>query len=208
MKGIVFTQFADLVEERFGLELLDRIIQRAELPSDGAYTSVASYDHLELLRLVARLHEETAVPVSTLVRTFGEHLFRRLALSFPELLAAYQSVCEFLEHLEGTIHQEVLKLYPDAELPQIHFERLGATQVAMVYRSTRPFADLAEGLIRGCARHYGETFELTREDLDGSPGTAARFVYRVCASPEPSAVVTPVSSTLLREGAETCPTPT
>ena len=39
MKGIVFTEFLDLVEERFGLDVEDRIIIGAKVPNEGACTS-------------------------------------------------------------------------------------------------------------------------------------------------------------------------
>ena len=34
MKGIVFTEFMELVEGRMGLAMLDRIITEARLPND------------------------------------------------------------------------------------------------------------------------------------------------------------------------------
>ena len=39
----------------------------------------------------------------------------------------------------------------------------------MLYRSQHPFADLAEGLIRGCVEHFGEPIKVRREDLDPGP---------------------------------------
>jgi hypothetical protein len=44
------------------------------------------------------------------------------------------------------------------------------------YRSSRPLADLAEGLIAGCMDHYGERVRIERMPLaaDGG-GTAVRF---------------------------------
>jgi hypothetical protein len=44
-----------------------------------------------------------------------------------------------------------------------------------VYRSKRPFADLAEGLIRGCIRYFNEEIDLTREDLPSDGGAHTRF---------------------------------
>ena len=46
----------------------------------------------------------------------------------------------------------------------------------MTYRSNRPFATLAEGLIRGCIGHYGDPIDMQMEDLSSGEGTAARFV--------------------------------
>ena len=49
MKGIVFTELIELVEKKFGLEMVDTIIGESDLPSGGVYTSVAvSYTHLTL----------------------------------------------------------------------------------------------------------------------------------------------------------------
>ena len=51
MKGIVFVQFVEMVEEKFGLATADRIIEQSKLSTNGAYTSVGTYDHTELLQL-------------------------------------------------------------------------------------------------------------------------------------------------------------
>ncbi|MGH7856391.1 MAG: heme NO-binding domain-containing protein, partial [Candidatus Binatia bacterium] len=84
MKGIVFTEFLEMVEERFSPEIADRIIQASNLPSGGAYTAVGTYDYNELLRLVTNLGRETGVLVPDLVRSFGQHLFGRFYVSYPQ----------------------------------------------------------------------------------------------------------------------------
>ena len=40
----------------------------------------------------------------------------------------------------------------------------------MTYRSKRPLADLAEGLIRACVEHFGDDVEISRERPIGSVG--------------------------------------
>ena len=71
--------------------------------------------------------------------------------------------------------QAVRKLYPDAQLPS--FECTSEPgRLAMLYRSTRPFADLAEGLIMGCIEHLGECIDVQREDLFSWPGTCVRLL--------------------------------
>jgi hypothetical protein len=59
----------------------------------------------------------------------------------------------------------------------------------MNYRSTRPLADLAEGLIRGCIEYCGDPIRIHRADLPGTPGTATRFVL----FPDPSRTAAPHS---------------
>ncbi len=78
-------------------------------------------------------------------------------------------------NVESYVHVEVRKLYPDAELPYFECEAPDEKHMVMTYRSTRPLADLAEGLIAGCAAHFGETIDIAREDLPGERGTHVRF---------------------------------
>ncbi len=58
MKGIVFTEFLEMVEESFGFELADRIVVDSKLPSGAVYTAVGTYSHGEMLDLIHKLSEE------------------------------------------------------------------------------------------------------------------------------------------------------
>lgn len=39
MKGIIFTEFLDMVEERFSIETAEEILEAANLASGGSYTT-------------------------------------------------------------------------------------------------------------------------------------------------------------------------
>jgi len=147
MKGLVFSEFIGFVEETFSPEVADDIIDASDLPSGGAYTTVGTYDHMEMLQLVAALSEKSNIPIPELVRSFGKHLFGRLARAYPQFLAGVETSFDFLQRVEDHIHVEVLKLYPDAELPHFECEASQPGRMTMIYRSQRPLADLAEGLI-------------------------------------------------------------
>ena len=58
MKGIIFTEFLELVEEKFGLGMVDKIISQSELNSGGAYTSVGTYEFSEMLQLNSHLYAQ------------------------------------------------------------------------------------------------------------------------------------------------------
>lgn len=175
MKGIVFAEFLEMVEERFSSDVADEMIEAAQVPSGGAYTAVGTYDHAELLALVETLGALTGQPVPDLVRAFGEHLFGRFVVGYPQLFTGVGSAFAFLSRIEGYIHVEVKKLYPDAELPRFTCEARSADQLVLRYESTRPFADLAEGLMLGCCAHFGEPIDITRADESGGGGTRVRF---------------------------------
>src|SRR5207245_2880493 len=143
-------EFLELVENRFSPEVADRIIEASDLPSGGAYTAVGTYDHAEIVRLVVNLSKETGVPVPALLNTFGRHLFGQFFLKFPQFFDGVSNAFDFLKKIESYIHVEVRKLYPEAELPHFAYEELEPGRMVLVYRSSRPFGDLAEGLISGC----------------------------------------------------------
>ena len=175
MKGIVFTEFLEMVEDLFSPEIADRIIEASDLQSGGAYTAVGTYDHNEIVQLVTHLSTVTGVAVPHLLHTFGKYLFGRFVVSYPQFFVGADSAFAFLEHVEDYIHVEVRKLYPNADLPRFEYDTSESGRLIMIYRSTRPFADLAEGLISGCIEHFGEQIDIQREDLSNGQETCARF---------------------------------
>ena len=75
MKGIVFREFISMVENEFSIETADEIITASNLKSEGAYTSVGTYPHEEMVELVSHLSAKTNITVPELLRTFGNYLF-------------------------------------------------------------------------------------------------------------------------------------
>lgn len=179
MRGIVFTEFLDFVEEEAGPEMVETMIEACDLPSEGAYTAVGYYDHDEMLKMVTFLHNATGNEVSEMVRAFGAHFFEKLAASHPSIMNGTEDMLGFLETIETHIHKEVRKLYPDAELPHFKTERPSPKEVVMYYSSSRPFTDLAEGLIQGCAKYFGNSVTVTRRDLTDDEQYRARFDVKV-----------------------------
>ena len=173
MKGVIFTEFMDLVDNEFGPDVLDRILSEVETETAGAYTSVGTYDYRDMVKLVVALSESTKVEVDVLLRRFGRYLFARLADDYPELVRSVNSAFDLFKSIEDTIHVEVRKLYSDAELPKFVWESNGSGDLTLEYSSPRPFALVAEGLIQGCIEHYGGTIEVKMEILNN--GHRARF---------------------------------
>lgn len=164
MKGVVFTEFIEMSEDQFGFDIVDRVIKKSELPSHGIYTAVGTYDHSEIVTLVTNLSDESGLSVTDLVQTFGRHLLARFAEMFPDFFDV-ADVLEFLEHVDGYIHGEVRKLYPDATLPKITTERESDHSLIVTYQSDRHMGDLAEGLIHGAIAHFATPVSCTRMDL-------------------------------------------
>lgn len=175
MKGIIFTNFMDLVEEKFGLEMVETLIEETQPPNEGAYTAVGTYDHTELVNMVLVLSEKSGIPVPDLIKAFGEFLFGELAKAHPHWLQGITSAFDLLERVDGFIHVEVRKLYPDAKPPTFECTRLDDQQMELIYASPRGLGDVAEGLILGCADYYNEEIAVEREKMGDGSGTTERF---------------------------------
>ncbi|HQR81433.1 MAG TPA: heme NO-binding domain-containing protein [Thiotrichales bacterium] len=165
MKGMVFTEFLEMVEAKFSADMVDDIIDDANPASGGAYTSVGTYSHEELVDMVVALSNRTQIPVPVLVRTFGEHVFGVFARSFQQFFEGVPDALTFLSGIEDIIHAQVIKLYPDAQLPKFDCLREG-NQLTMIYHSDRHLADLAEGLIMGCGQHFGDNLTIQRDEVN------------------------------------------
>lgn len=173
MKGIVFTEFLEMVEDRFSPELADDIVEAAKLPHRGAFTAVGTYPHAEMGRLVTELSKRTDMKVPDLLRTYGRHLFGRFREGYGEFFEGVDDSFGFLSRIDDVVHVEVRKLYPDAELPEFEALNVSPGHLRMIYRSPRCLGDFAEGLMEGCFAHYGENVTITRVDEDG--GRIVRF---------------------------------
>jgi len=178
MKGIIFTEFIDHVSSQLGVEMCEDMISANDLTDDGAYTAVGTYDHKELLMMVSYLHKQTGIDVNLLIEGFGESLFASLANKYSAFFVGIDDAFTFIKQIEDVIHVEVRKLYPDAELPSFSYTQPKPTVLILDYRSSRCFAGLAVGLMKGCFRHFDEEITIDGEDLGDPKGSYVRFTLR------------------------------
>jgi hypothetical protein len=177
MKGVVFTEFLDMVEDRFSADMVDDIIDDANLPSGGAYTAVGTYPHEEIVALVVALSQRSGIAVPDLLKVYGEHLFGIFVRGYPAFFTGHTDAFDFLAGIEDIIHAEVRKLYPDAELPRFDVERRNnGKELVLIYDSRRHFEDLAEGLMLGCVAHFGGNIDIRREVVGEGDARKERFI--------------------------------
>lgn len=176
MKGLVFTELLALVEEKFGLEVLDQLLEQSELSTQGVYTAVGTYPFSDMQELVTRLSAITGLETADLLKSFGWHMFQVFVTQYPQFFAGIEHPFALLEQIDRHIHVEVKKLYPDAELPRFSTKTENG-EMELIYRSNRRMADLAQGLIEAAFVHYGIKAKMERENLQAD-GTEVRFFLK------------------------------
>lgn len=179
MKGLIFTSLIEYSEQTYGLEFVERMLGSLELSTAGAYTGVGTYPSGELLAMIDYLADHTDAENEELQADLGKFTFDALARRYPQLLATYSSSFECIYEVDQTIHRNVRKLYPDAELPNIGAQLDdGGNTLRLQYESRRPLMHFARGLLHGCAEFFDEEISVEMTDLSGGKGTLARFVIQ------------------------------
>ena len=177
MKGIVFTGFLEMVEEKFGLVVVDTIINKSNLKSKGIYTSVGTYDFSEMVSLITNLSSETDIDTATLIHTYGLYFFDSLTKGHPDIFKYYQTAFDLLAGIEKHIHVHVRKIYPEAELPYFIVHEESNSKLVLEYQSERAMYQFALGLMERTLEHYNEKATITKEILN-SDGTNVLFTLQ------------------------------
>ena len=164
---MIFTELFELVEQKFGYDFLDEVIEGAQLANDGAYTATGNYPFDDLIKIATILSEKSSIPIPTLLEVYGEHLFPKLITIF-STFDHNSSVIEFISHVEDYIHIEVKKLYPEAELPSFDILSKDEHSIVFNYISKKRLQHLAKGLIVGAGKYFKEeiTIEITEQGED------------------------------------------
>lgn len=177
MKGIVFTEFLELVEEKFGLETVDLIIEKSNLESEGVYTAIGTYEFSEMLQLLIHLSEQTGISIDKLLLTYGEHFFNVIEKSYQGMLDMYKDPISMLASIENHIHVEVRKIYPDAELPTFIIEEKTEDSLIMIYKSSRAMHHFGLGLMNKTFEHFNKSATITLEKINEN-GTEVKFFIK------------------------------
>jgi hypothetical protein len=178
MKGMVFTELVEFVENQFGFDVADAMIEASMLEEKGAYTQAANYTFEELVAIVSRLAEITKIPMGELIEAYGRHLFGRIVGLYPPMVGNFSSCLPFIAQVDTFIHPQVKKLYPDADLPSFSVISLTENELVIDYSSTKPLMPLARGLMFGSADYFGETIEISQDDTIHDAGQLARFTVK------------------------------
>ncbi|PQJ23137.1 heme NO-binding domain-containing protein [Tenacibaculum sp. SG-28] len=165
MKGIIFTEFLKMVEERYGLETVDSIISATPLESKGIYTSVGTYNYSEMLSLLATLSSTTNTEINKLVYTYGLYFFSVIENSYKNIIETYGSSFDLISSIENHIHVHVRKIYPDAELPSFITREKKTNRLVIEYQSDRAMHSFAQGLMERTIEHYQENIRLEKSIL-------------------------------------------
>ena len=172
---MVFTELMEFVEEQFGFDVADALLEKSTTSTDGVFTQAGNYPFEDLLSLVVTLSNEVNIPVPDLVKAYGRHLFGIIVKLYPPMIEGFDNPLAFISQVDTFIHPEVLKLYPDADLPEFQMVSLKDNVLVIDYISAKGLVPFAEGLSLGCGDHFGKVLDISYEILEETPKMRARM---------------------------------
>jgi hypothetical protein len=148
-------------------------LQLRETVSSGAsrYLPNETYPDGEAVGLLQSLAERTGEPLPTLVERFGEFLAPHLVKVAGRHIDPTWRTLDLIENTESIIHTMIRATNPGAEPPVLETVRNSPNELHLVYGSSRQLCVLARGIMKGVAKHFGEsiTIDETSCMLDGGP---------------------------------------
>lgn len=172
---------SEMVEERFGVDMWDDLIDETNPASDGIYVASDLYPDEELLAYVGAISKKMETPANMLVHAFGEYMLGRFAKIHPEFFADHD-IKSFLKSVHDVIHVEVKMLHPDALLPKFDDIDSETDALTMLYRSPRGLCALAEGLIAGASLHFASPVTIAHPVCIHQDADHCRLELRFTAS--------------------------
>lgn len=165
MKGYIFTEFLEMVEEQFGLIMMDKIIMATQLESEGVYTSVGSYNQKELFQLINNLSNELNEETKTIMKITGERLYNTYINSFNKRLLSLEFQFSFIERLENYLRDETRKIFNNKEIFNTELVPSENALIITFECNESEVVSLIEGIINGCISASGESVHVKSENV-------------------------------------------
>ncbi len=162
MKGAIFIALNDMIENQYGLEAWEEILNSVKPKSGGVYTSTQDYDDAEVCAYVLVIAEKLGVEGSEVTKLFGQYLFSELNRKYPIFTQLKPELFDFISSVESVIHKEVRKLFDNPSLPTMDCVLESENILRMEYQSPRKLCHLAEGLVLGASEYYQTQVSVTQ----------------------------------------------
>ena len=169
MRGVVFTELIEFVEDKLGFDIADKMIEQSKLDNGGAFTQGGNYPFKDMVKLLTSLSELTGKKPAELLEIFGEHLFGVLVKIYGKNIKENETALSFIDSVENYVHVEVKKLYPDVELPTFTTTYKDDKKIIIIYQSEKKLDAFAHGLIKACGEYFEEPLNIEKKIISEEP---------------------------------------
>ena len=156
MYGLVNKAIEDFVTQRFGVEIWERILEKAGLDGE-VFISMKSYPDDWTYKLVGAGSEVLGLPADDVLTAFGEHWigFMQRAGYGQHLKACGRTLPDFLRRLDN-MHAHIGLTFADSKMPSFRCTEIAGQRLQVDYYSARSgLTPMVVGLLRGLGAFFG-----------------------------------------------------
>jgi hypothetical protein len=164
MKGIVFNILEDFIDENFGDNTFDTLVELVLPELDEPFVGPGTYSDEQLMAIVGKAIEVKKLELDPTLRAFGAFMFTKLASKYPGFVDPHDNPKDFIKTIHDIIHVEVRKLFPEAITPVFIYSNETENSLTLKYVSKRNLFALAEGLMDGSGAYYNKPFKIKRTE--------------------------------------------
>ncbi len=154
MHGVIFHEIKSYAQSRLGVRGWESLLEKAGL-GPRIYLAFRDYPDTEVTALVDAAASMTGRPPRTVLEEFGELIGPSLLRKYAVLVEPHWTVLDVVERVES-IHEQVRK-DTRTRAPRILCHRPQRDRVHVSYASPHKLCGLGIGVIRGMARHMGQS---------------------------------------------------
>jgi hypothetical protein len=162
MKGIVFVNFNEFINELWGDEFWDNLLNEAELPSGGVYTTFGTYDDQKLFTLICLGVDKKNIYVKYAQFVSVKWAFREFYSFAPAGVHNFTDVFESAHTVQSFIHLEADKLDTDTLPPKSMFLSETPKKILSHYQSAGKLCFLCEDILPSPATHTGQKVKVSQ----------------------------------------------
>lgn len=177
MHGLIFVQLKKYASARLGPDAWDELLHKAALQG-RMYLPVQQYPDDELQALVRALSLRTGGDTDGVLQDLGAFMAPELMRMYGSLLQRSWKTLDVIEHTEDTVYRVLRARNQAARTPELRAERAAPDEVVVTYNSPRRLCGFAKGIVRGLARHFGETVTLDETSCMLRGGAECRLRIR------------------------------
>ncbi len=160
MHPLIHLALKDYVEARHGVKGWLGFLDLAGVSATVPYVRVGEYPDEELFAIVAAVARGTGATTEEVLEDFGVAIASDLITMYPRLIRPEWRSLDLICHADESIHEVVRHAPGLTRPPVLRCVRVSPTELRLTYDSSRRLCSLARGIMRGVARHYGETLAI------------------------------------------------
>ncbi len=175
MKGVVFTEFLEMVEKTYGLETLDFVLEKSELKSEGIYTAIGDYEIDEFFTLLDNLVLKTKESKNEILYEYGGYICNYLEKNYSDLFKIFNEPLAMLAKLDEYFISQLRKHYPNEDIPSYDVVDRTKDSLTIIYSSQRWLYKFAVAFIERAFKYFKLEANIGTELLLDN-GTKVRFI--------------------------------